>query len=378
MQSATLYPRGGFNANWCARAAAIITLITCTVTGNTAVLLALRRTRRAPAHYPLVSLAAADLLVGLFVVPIAAVRELFVVQLHWLLCTSWETLDVLCCTASILSLCVLGWERWCGITAPLARAQRSRYARILAGLVWPVSLAVAMPTAFIYAPKHHPGETDKACPDNMNVSYVFVSATLSFYLPASVMVGLYARILSALSVPPQIRSHRGRSPWRVVSPIGKPSKNASSGCSTPLPDKTTQEQPKSPMILTPKGASLNLPEGSKRVDCAAPNKVKTGGLKSSAGGILSLQRRATQTIVRLMALFLVCWTPFFVMLPVDSICDCVWDSIWQWSTWLGYLNSALNPLVYAAASPSVRQALHASLTSSARQDIQMTTPVRRN
>lgn len=49
--------------------------------GNTAVVMALRRLRRAPAHYPLASLAAADLLVGTFVLPLAAARELFVFRL---------------------------------------------------------------------------------------------------------------------------------------------------------------------------------------------------------------------------------------------------------------------------------------------------------
>lgn len=59
---------------------AAITL--ATVAGNAAVLTALLRLRRAPAHYPLASLAAADLLVGVCVLPVAAARELFVIHLR--------------------------------------------------------------------------------------------------------------------------------------------------------------------------------------------------------------------------------------------------------------------------------------------------------
>lgn len=80
-QNSTLHPRGGFSSGWCATAAAMAALATVTIVGNAAVLIALRRVRTAPAHYPLASLATADLLVGLFVLPVAATRELFVFQL---------------------------------------------------------------------------------------------------------------------------------------------------------------------------------------------------------------------------------------------------------------------------------------------------------
>ncbi|KAL0850550.1 hypothetical protein ABMA28_012326 [Loxostege sticticalis] len=339
-----------------------------TLAGNGAVLAALRRAQRAPAHYPLASLAAADLLVGAFVLPIAAARELFIFQLNWAICSCWSTLDVLCCTASILSLCALGWERWCGITAPLSRAKRARQARLYAILVWPVATVVAMPTAFIPSPRHfHPGEVAKACTVNTNVGYVFFSTSFSFYLPASVMVTLYARILYALASLPTIRHHRGRSPLKPDVPKTSPIKN--------------MKAPRTIVFTSPKGCHLNVPnDKTEPTKITKPSESPQNKTSSSSGGILSRQRRATRTIVMLMSLFLVCWTPFFVMLPVDSLCECVRDATWLWCTWLGYTNSALNPLVYAAASPSVRRALHASLTTSSstrNTDVQLSPSARR-
>lgn len=59
----------------------MVALAVATAAGNTAVLTALRRLRRAPAHYPLASLAAADLVLGIVVLPVAIARELFVFHL---------------------------------------------------------------------------------------------------------------------------------------------------------------------------------------------------------------------------------------------------------------------------------------------------------
>ncbi|KAJ8734303.1 hypothetical protein PYW07_014854 [Mythimna separata] len=365
----TLQPRGGLTSLWCAEAAAMAALATATVIGNAAVLVALHRSKTAPAHYPLASLAAADLLVGMFVLPVAAARELFMFHLDPLICNFWKTLDIMCCTASILSLCCLGWERWCGITAPFARARRAKRARLFAGLVWPLSLAVALPTIFIPSPKALVNE-DKGCPDNTNIGYVFYCATLSFYLPAIVMVTLYARILSALSVPLQIRSHRGGLPCPDTGQADKTPKPVLKRCAA-SDDICSQEDQTNAVVPSPKGCQLNLPEGSKPGSCPT-SPVRHPGAPCS---IISRQQRATRTIIRLMALFLACWTPFFIVLPLDSLCDCVWDSVWQWCTWLGFTNSALNPLVYAAASPSVRRALQASLTSSVKPEVPLT-PVR--
>lgn len=82
MQSVlTLHPRGDMTSSWWAAAAAMAAVTFFTVGGNAAVLVALKRVNRAPAHYPLASLATADLLLGLLVLPIAAARELFVFHL---------------------------------------------------------------------------------------------------------------------------------------------------------------------------------------------------------------------------------------------------------------------------------------------------------
>ncbi|VVC98290.1 unnamed protein product [Leptidea sinapis] len=236
------------------------------------------------------------------------------------------TMDVLCCTASILSLCALGWERWCGITTPLARAKRHRIARRLAYLVWPIATAVALPTAFIPSPRHfHPGELAKACTVNTNIGYVFFSITLSFYIPAVMMGVMYGFILKALATPPPVRMHRGR----IANP---------------------EKQPVRPKISTITAPQQN---GSK-ASPENPQSIITNQITGYSGAThVATKTRHTHNYN------VDGFVPRVLDAVLHSLFDCVSDTAWQWCTWLGYLNSSLNPIVYAAASPTVRRVIRA-------------------
>lgn len=67
--------------------------------------------------------------------------------------------------------------------------------------------------------------------------------------------------------------------------------------------------------------------------------------------LLAGETKAIKTLGVITGAFIVCWLPFFVLALIKAICgnnDC---SVPHWLDglvlWLGYLNSALNPLLYA-------------------------------
>ncbi|BFF89041.1 tyramine/octopamine receptor [Drosophila madeirensis] len=178
--------------------AVFATFIVVTVIGNTLVILAILTTRRLRTitNCFVMSLAVADLLVGIFVMPPAvAVHLTGSWQLGWVLCDIWISLDVLLCTASILSLCAISVDRYLAVTRPLtySRKRRSkRLALIMILIVWLLALAITCPPLIGW---YEPGRRDlRECRYNQNEGYVIFSAMGSFFIPMAVMIYVYARI----------------------------------------------------------------------------------------------------------------------------------------------------------------------------------------
>ncbi len=73
---------------------------------------------------------------------------------------------------------------------------------------------------------------------------------------------------------------------------------------------------------------------------------------------LSKERRAARTLGIIMGVFVFCWLPFFLMYVILPFCDscCPTDKFINFITWLGYINSALNPIIYTIFNLDFRRA----------------------
>ncbi|XP_048506487.1 octopamine receptor Oamb-like isoform X2 [Athalia rosae] len=120
------------------------------VLGNVLVILAVYYTSklRNVTNMFIVSLAVADLMVGVAVLPFSATWEVFKVWFYgdiW--CSVWLAVDVWMCTASILNLCAISLDRYLAVTRPVSYPQimSPKRARLLVAAVWVLSFVICFP-----------------------------------------------------------------------------------------------------------------------------------------------------------------------------------------------------------------------------------------
>ncbi|XP_067409071.1 5-hydroxytryptamine receptor 7 isoform X3 [Emydura macquarii macquarii] len=137
---------------------AILSLITLlTIAGNCLVVISVCFVKklRQPSNYLIVSLALADLSVAVAVMPFVSVTDL--IGGEWIFghvfCNVFIAMDVMCCTASIMTLCVISIDRYLGITRPLTYPVRQN-GKCMAKMilcVWLLSASITIPPLFGWA-----------------------------------------------------------------------------------------------------------------------------------------------------------------------------------------------------------------------------------
>ncbi|XP_036406271.1 5-hydroxytryptamine receptor 1E [Megalops cyprinoides] len=316
---------------------AALTLLTTLV--NSGVIMAICTTRKLhlPANYLICSLAVTDFLVAILVMPLSVLY--IATETWWLghaLCEAWLSLDMTCCTCSILHLCVIALDRYWAITNAIeyARKRTARRAAAMVGAVWVLSVFISVPPLF-WRQSHGAGDHARCVIEHDHVGYTIYSTFGAFYIPMTLILVLYYRIYSTAKT---LYQKRGSS--RHLSSRSMDSQNSLSHCRMAHAFCVSDLSNSDPTLEFDRlNVTIRFPplEGEPEGACER-NQICT-----------SRERKAARILGLILGAFVLCWLPFFIkellvglrlLHPSPQVSDLL--------TWLGYINSLINPLLYTS------------------------------
>ncbi|KAM5247739.1 5-hydroxytryptamine receptor 6 [Ctenodactylus gundi] len=292
---------------WVAAALCVVIALTAAANSLLIALICTQPSLRNTSNFFLVSLFTSDLMVGLVVMPPAMLNAL---HGRWVLarglCRLWAAFDVMCCSASILNLCLISLDRYLLILSPLRYKLRMTPARALALILGAWSLAVLASFLPLLLGWHELGHARSPDPGQCrllaSLPFVLVASGLTFFLPSGAICFTYYRILlAARKQAVQVACLTAGAAGRALETLQVPR--------TPQP---------------------GVDADSRRL----ATRHSTKALKASL------------TLGILLGMLFVTWLPFFVASIVQAVCDCISPGLFDVLTWLGYCNSTMNPIIY--------------------------------
>ncbi|XP_028654777.1 trace amine-associated receptor 13c-like [Erpetoichthys calabaricus] len=278
-----------------------------TFCGNLTVIISISHFKQlhTPTNLLVLSLAAADFLVGVIIMPFMVIQS---IETCWyfgdVFCFIYTMFLIFLTTVSMINLVIIAIDRYIAVSDPLLYSTRVtvRVACLSVAGIWTASLCYGFAVMFSNGNMDGVIGVDP-CPGDCLLAFNSVWGTVdlvcSFLLPVFIMATLYSKIIiiakrHARAISTQQKSHT-------------------------------------------EGANKKISKKS--------------------------ERKAAKTLGIVVAVFILCWLPFyictvlnqFINFSVPSVLSCAF-------LWLAYLNSCINPIIYALFYPWFQKSLKMLVT----------------
>ena len=267
-----------------------------------------------PTNYFILSLALADFLFVVMCLPLRIVNILQ--SYHWTLgldtCKFWVWLDLLFCSASIANLAAISVDRYLKIASPLTYDIRMTSTRVVLTLIvlWGYSVCLA---SLSLVPSDAPGiiVQNQTCYID-NKIFLTVISVIGFFAPFTIMLLMYCFVF-----------------------------------------KMAVGQAKEMFRRQESMYGGNQPNARRKSSRMSP-------------GTIFFEVKATKTLIILLSVFCICWSPFFVLTLLSLHSPGAFRGLPRWLTvllkvlfvhLLPNCNSAFNPIIYTTYNHQFRKAI---------------------
>ncbi|XP_067097842.1 trace amine-associated receptor 13c-like [Osmerus mordax] len=287
--------------------------ILITILGNSVVIISITHFKQlhSPTNMMVMSLALADLLLGLTVMPFSMVRA---VEGCWYygnrFCLLHYSFYVFFTSVSIYHMVSIAIDRHEAVCNPMFYSARITMpvAWIMISASWVI--AALYTYGLLYSKAYMAGLEDYLdsvkchgeCMIVFNSLWGALDTIMNFFFPVSIMVGLYTEIFQVAKM------------------------------------------------------------HARRIDDSSHG---IGGAPKEGRGTVSKrsERKAAKTLGIVVGVFIFCWMPFFVYSIIDPYINFgTPTAVVEVFVWLGYFNSTLNPIIYALFYPWFRKCFHLIVT----------------
>ncbi|XP_055099955.2 trace amine-associated receptor 4 [Symphalangus syndactylus] len=263
-----------------------------------------------PTNFLILSMAITDILLSCVVMPFNMIRS---IESCWyfgdLFCKVHSCCNIMLCTTSIFHLCFVSVDRYYAVCDPLQYVTRITIPVIELFLLIRWSIPILFAFGLVFSKLNIIGAEESVAAIDCTGLCVLIfnklrgvpASFIAFFLPGTIMVGIYIHIFTVAR------------------------KHAKQICT-----------------------------GSRTKQAGSESKKKASSKTES---------KATRTLGIVMGVFVLCWLPFFVLTITDPFINFTTpEDLYNVFLWLGYFNSAFNPILYAMFYPWFHKALRMIVT----------------
>ena len=301
-----------------------LTLLTALLNTCIIVIILFMIKRQTFSNYIFLGMALADSIIGYISLPFMIIFTTFD---YWPLgyagCAFWVVSDWSSCSVSLYNLCLISVHRFIHIKWPLTSNENLTVKRkILLVSIWIVSYACWTTSILLVTQTDFDAE---ACYFTYTPIYDLTSEVLAYFF--FVLLVIVFNILTYLS----LKNKRKLAPLAKVA-ISTLTKST----------RAAKETTNSNAISSGHQSSQMNKKNSHHVVLSSKSRMRN-------------DRNALYCIISIIANLLLTWMLFLIIWPIASFCpECISPTLYEFSYWLVYVYSAVNPMILLAFNESFR------------------------